>query len=278
MLGTLGPPDATIVPELLKIVLNRGLEYAEEVTPHLDLRGYDNDIPARGLDLSGVRFDFATLRKSFSETICRKCVFDGADAPGISFGTDFCGASFVAAKLQRARFFRTNAEGAIFAKAILVDATLEECICKNAIFNGADLRRTACARADFRGADLSSAKFSQSALGSIQFDDTTRVSGAVFTDATMSVGFRQYAVAAGATIGPGEGNYPIQVFERTCAMLRDRNKDGHLGAVLVYLSTLEKEVRRACGSLNWFEAVVDRFPQSVVQEVDECMCKSMEVL
>jgi uncharacterized protein YjbI with pentapeptide repeats len=203
----LGPLDTSIVPELADILV--GFPYADEVAPALDLRGFVFDMQLRQLDLSNVRFDFAVFAKSIGTCVFSASVFDGAEAHQ-SLGEDFQRASFRKARFKRVSLYGANLAETDFTEASLRDARLKGASCRRAILANADLRESYCACADFRAADLSAANFKGATLGGVVFDRTTKLEGAVLTDASLSPDFREYALSAGAVIGCGEGTYPLR--------------------------------------------------------------------
>jgi uncharacterized protein YjbI with pentapeptide repeats len=266
----LGPIDESIIGELLRIVSD--VAFSDEVAPSLDLRGleFDRFVNLRNLDLSGVRFDYASF--SGNTSCCRMVgtIFDGCAASQLMQG-DFTGASFVGAALKHVSFWRAVLRKANFTMADLRSGSLEEAVCCEAAFKGAKLARAHCPRADFRGADLTEADLTDTALGNVRFDDKTLVRGAILIDATMPDEFRHYAEKRGAITGPSRGKYPLDEFDGTVACLQSKNADHALDKVIARMADLRKDLARSGCELNWYAVLEREFSEETMDIVSCCI-------
>ncbi|HZZ25014.1 MAG TPA: pentapeptide repeat-containing protein [Roseiarcus sp.] len=115
---------------------------------------------ARGRDLQGANFDFASLPK---------VDFTGADLRGASLvNAELQGASFVEAKLQGTNFERAKLQVAWLSRAKLEGADLNEAQLQGARLDGAELGGASLVGAGLQGAFLVSAKFQGASLGLAQ--------------------------------------------------------------------------------------------------------------
>lgn len=212
------------------------LPFANEVAPHLDLRGLHvegQEVYLSSVDLSGARLDYVYEIGNVSRCIMVKTVFDGCRAVQASFSRETLHeASFVEAVLNGVNFYQADLSGAIFQRAQMVTTELVEATCTQASFTGADLRFADCWHADFRGADLREVNFTEANLGDIVFDEHTRLHGANLRGASLNREFRVFAQEAGALLGESHKEREIAELDATLKLMTARNEDGHLDGAL----------------------------------------------
>jgi uncharacterized protein YjbI with pentapeptide repeats len=255
--------------QLAEIV--KGLPYAEETAPALDLRGlrFKELLTLHDLDLSGARLDYAVLGGHLVNCRLVGATLDGFEAVNLSLQQDFTRASFVGANLKGARFTETTLVGANFTKAKLASANLARADCTGALFVEADLRFATCASTDFRGANLSSARLNDASLGSVLFDAQTRFDGADLTGAAMDADLAQSAAHA-ATVRPGQGDYELAEFDAALAVLKQRNRDGHLRGAIERMEALRPRMQHEAG-FDWGSQLSRELPAAIMAEVTDAV-------
>jgi uncharacterized protein YjbI with pentapeptide repeats len=248
------------------------IPFFDEVAPALDLRGieFERGLSLLNLDLAGARLDGAHLLGNISGCRMTGAVLDGVKALNVAFEHDFTGVSMVGASLKGVWFFRTDLTGADLSRAQLQSAHFRETHCIEAKLVGAKMRFAHCAGADFSGADLSGADLTGAALGSVRFDERTRLAGADLTGASMDEDLRAFAKQAGAILGAATGAYALAEFDAAFKVLRRRNAGGRFDAVLARMSELRQELVRD-GSFDWGTKLAGEFPPDVMSEVADAV-------
>lgn len=223
------------------------LERVDEVAPALDLRGIviPDLIGIATRDLSGTRFDGATLQWNFSGCSLRAAVFDQAKGRNVDFGgCDLTGSSFVHADLPGAIFFQSKLREANLTRASLHDGQLKGADCRDAKFIHADLRRVWAAEADLRGADFSEANLIGASLGRAQWDDATNFHGAKLTHEGTPAEIRAKAIVEGASIGSEKADWQLALLDATRAALKMDKSSGRAEAIVQRLAELRPQLKK----------------------------------
>lgn len=261
--------------EELRLIVD-SLPFAEEVAPHLDLRGlqFNERLSLRNLDLSGSYLDYTTLTRNLLDCRMVETVFNGADMTNLLLQQDFTRASFIGTNLKGSRFLQANLTGANFTRAKLQSGSLREAICTGANFTKANLRFSMCVNADFRGANLTQADLTEATLGDIRFDAHTLLRGANLTGAAMNDEFQAFAEQAGAIIQESQGTLELAAFDAALAIMKEHNTDGHLDAVLTLIRA-EREKMVGRPDYSWFTLLKREFPPEIMQEVEEALSEGI---
>jgi uncharacterized protein YjbI with pentapeptide repeats len=256
------------VQELGRIVSD--MPFADEVKPSIDLRGlrFQELLCLQNIDLSHSRLDYAILGGHLTNCRLVDAVLDGVEAVNLSLQSDFTRASFIRANLKGTSFLNAVLAETNFTKANLYSARLKNAMCQGAVFVEAHMKFAHCAGADFREADLSSADLSGASLGSISFDSGTLLQGTILTGAAMSPDFRRFAQQAGAAFPKDAESLQLAVFDAALALLKRRNVDGGLDAVLEQMASLRTRIVEN-PTFDWGTDLARKFSPGVVEEITE---------
>jgi uncharacterized protein YjbI with pentapeptide repeats len=156
---------------------------------------------ARGRDLVGANFDFASLpRVDFTGAHLENAFFDAAQLDRVSFDrAHLQDASFDRARLQGASFDRAQVQGASFYRAQLQGATLDEAQLQGASFDRAQLQGAKLERAQLQAASLRDAQLQGASLRSAQVQGAL-LFGAQLQGAGLDQASLQGAGLAGAQL------------------------------------------------------------------------------
>jgi len=237
----------------------------------LDLRGVRDLSGLAELDLSDASFDDTSMRGPITGCDLSRASMVGFDAHRLDFiETRLCDVHLERANLSGARMQDADLSGANLAKAKLVRGSLSGVRLVGARITGADLRFAHLARANLAGADLTGAKLTDASLGGVAWDDRTILRGTDLTGASIDDDFIAFARAAGAVVRESEGAYELAVFDATAGILRERNRDGHLGAVIARLASLREQVVTD-PNLDWAAPIAKEFSPDVFEEVEDAL-------
>jgi uncharacterized protein YjbI with pentapeptide repeats len=247
-----------------------GLPYADEVAPSLDLRGLEFRFGATlsGLDLAGAQLSGAKLMGNIRDCSLAGAVLDDFNARNATMNGDFTRASFKRAYLNGCWFDGSVLREADFTRARLEQASLRGCDCTGARLVDARVRFTTLIDTVLRGADLSGADLTESSLTGARFDEHTRFQGARVAGARLDDDLASVVAGQAAPPGPEVRGFALAHFDATGNLLRTRNRDGRLDAVLARMEGMRRSVARD-PDFDWAAVIDEEFPDEVVEAVIE---------
>ena len=134
-------------------------------------------------------------------------------------------------------------------------------------FVDARIRFTTLIDMILEGADLSGADLTESSLNGVRFDPRTRFEGAKLASTRLDDDLARFVAGQAAPQGPEQHGFALAHLDATVNLLRARNRDGHLDAVLARMGEARQTVARD-PDFDWSTVLTD-FSDEVVDEVAE---------